>query len=73
VQWAQSHNSLLIVTWDEDDSAHSNQIPVIFVGPMVRAGRYSTSINHYSVLRTVETLYGVGGSGSGQMISTIWK
>ena len=39
VQWAQSHNSLLIVTWDEDNSSHSNQIPVIFVGPMVRPGK----------------------------------
>jgi acid phosphatase len=22
-QWAKTNNSLLIVTWDEDDSAHS--------------------------------------------------
>src|SRR5262249_9073419 len=31
-QWAQAHNSLLIVTWDEDDYSQSNQIPTIFVG-----------------------------------------
>jgi acid phosphatase len=70
-QWAQSHNSLLILTWDEDDFGHSNQIPTIFVGSMVQAGQYSESISHYSVLDTVEALYGVGGRG--QVISTIWR
>jgi phosphatidylinositol-3-phosphatase len=60
VQWALRHTSLLILTWNEDNSSPSNQMATIFVGPMVRAGRYSTVINHYSLLRTVETLYRVG-------------
>jgi acid phosphatase len=36
VQFAQTHKSLLIVTWDEDDSVRGNQMPTIFVGPMVK-------------------------------------
>jgi acid phosphatase len=74
-QWAQSHNSLLIVTWDEDDFSHSNWIPVIFVGPMVRPGQDSTSINHYTVLRTLEAMYGAsptGGAGA-RVITSIWR
>ncbi|HEY8747800.1 MAG TPA: alkaline phosphatase family protein, partial [Tepidisphaeraceae bacterium] len=51
--WAQSHNSLLIVTWDEDDGSQSNQVPTIFYGSMVKPGTYSEPIDHYSVLRTV--------------------
>ena len=58
-QWAQTHNSLLIVTWDEDDSSGNNQIPTIFAGQMITAGNYSETINHYSVLRTIEDMYGL--------------
>jgi hypothetical protein len=38
VQWAWANNSLLIVTWDEDDFTSTNRIPTIFVGPMVQPG-----------------------------------
>jgi acid phosphatase len=62
--WAMTHNSLLIVTWDEDDSSMSNQIPTIFVGPMVKAGTYSGSINHYNVLRTIEDFYNLPHAGA---------
>ncbi|MBA3825873.1 MAG: acid phosphatase, partial [Ktedonobacterales bacterium] len=36
--WAQTNNSLLILTWDEDDGAPANQIPTIFVGAHVKVG-----------------------------------
>lgn len=75
-QWAQTHNSLLIVTWDEDDSASGNHIPTIFVGAHVKPGQYSESINHYTVLRTIEALYGLAGinnSGSVNPISDVWQ
>src|SRR5258708_7977000 len=75
VQWAQTHNSLLIVTWDEDDSSSNNHIPTIFAGPMVRQGQYSESINHYNVLRTLEDMFGLayaGQSGSANPILDCW-
>lgn len=45
--WAQTHNSLLIVTFDEDgDNTPSNLIPTMFAGPMVRPGNfYEMNIN----------------------------
>src|SRR5205823_2523793 len=49
VQWARSHNSLLILTWDEDDNTSSNRIPTIFVGAMVVTSQYGEAINHYNV------------------------
>jgi len=76
VQWAKTHNSLLIVTWDEDDGSTVNQIPTLFVGPMVKAGQYSESINHYSVLRTLEAMYGLpyaGESANVSAITNIWQ
>lgn len=62
-QWATTHNSLLIVTWDEDDASGNNQIPTLFIGPMVKPGQYGEAITHYNVLRTVEQMYGVGYAG----------
>jgi phosphatidylinositol-3-phosphatase len=76
VQWAKSHNSLLVVTWDEDDFSPSNHIPTMFVGPMVRQVTYSETINHLNVLRTIEDLYGLphaGKSGSVAPIYDVWK
>ena len=76
VQWAKTNNSLLIVTWDEDDSSQSNQIPTIFVGPMVKSGRYAEKINHYNVLRTLEDMYGLpaaNNSASATSIADCWQ
>jgi len=75
-QWAKTHNSLLIVTWDEDDNSVGNQIPTIFVGGMVKAGHYNESINHYNVLRTLEDMYGLSdanNSANVPAISDVWQ
>lgn len=75
VDWAQTHNSLLIITWDEDNGKSDNHIPTIFVGPMVRAGRYGEPTNHYGVLRTITDMYGaepVGLSRQASPLTTIW-
>jgi hypothetical protein len=76
VQFAKTHNSLLIVTWDEDDNSASNQIATIFVGPMVKTGQFTETINHFNVLRTMEDLYGlthVGSAAGATPISDVWK
>lgn len=75
LKWAKTHNSLLIVTWDEDDGRHRNRIPTLFVGPMVRAGHTSQKINHYNVLRTLEEMYSLprlGKSAQAAPIAGIW-
>ena len=76
VQWAMSHNSLFILTFDEDDGTATNQIPTIFVGPMVQPGDYPARIDHYSVLRTLEDMYGVpptGKAANAEPITAVWK
>ncbi|MGB7129812.1 MAG: alkaline phosphatase family protein [Candidatus Sulfotelmatobacter sp.] len=76
VAWAQSNNSLLIVTWDEDNGTSVNQIATIFVGPMVKPGRYGERIDHYSVLRTLEAMYGLpylGHAASAETITDVWR
>jgi acid phosphatase len=76
VAWAQTNNSLLIVTWDEDEGTSVNQIATIFVGPMVKMGQYNEMINHYNVLRTIEDMYRlphVGHSASAKPITDVWQ
>jgi hypothetical protein len=75
VQWAKTHNSLLVLTFDEDDNGSGNRIPTVFVGDSVQAGDYSERINHYNVLRTLEDAYGLphaGASANATPITDIW-
>ena len=71
VTWAKTNKSLLIVTWDEDDGSRANQIPTIFVGPMVKAGNYSENVNHYNVLRTLEAMYRLPYANQSANVNTI--
>ena len=75
VRWADTHNSLLIVTWDEDDDTAGNHIATIFVGPMVRQGVYAQRIDHYTVLRALLDLYGLpplGKSVAAAPLDYVW-
>lgn len=64
VAWARSHDSLLVVTFDEDDDTSSNRIATFLVGPMVKPGVLPQHVNHYNVLRTIEDLYGLEPIGA---------
>jgi hypothetical protein len=66
--WAKAHNSLLIVTFDEDGSTDASQgdpymtgthrIPVVFYGARVKPGVYTQRIDHLNVLASVLWLNG---------------
>jgi hypothetical protein len=70
-QWAKTHNSLLVVTFDEDDSSQSNQIPTLFVGAGVTPGTYGEHITHDNVLRTIEDFYDLPHAGNSANVSPI--
>jgi acid phosphatase len=75
-QWAKTNNSLLIVTFDEDNSLSLNHIYTTFVGAHVKAGTYSEKITHYTVLRTIESAYGlsaIGGAASVSPVTDVWN
>lgn len=61
--WARSHNSLLIVTFDEDGGpgiGPPQPILTVFVGPpgQLAAGRYKQTVDHLNVLASVLERYG---------------
>ena len=76
-KWAKSHNSLLIITFDEDDydSKNGNRIPTIFYGDKVNQMEYAKRITHYTVLHTLEVMYGLPSDDnvSASPVSGIWK
>jgi phosphatidylinositol-3-phosphatase len=75
-QWAMTHNSLLIVTADEDDFWHDNQIFTAVYGEHVRVGDYSERIDHYSLLATLEAIFGLpclANACTSNLIADVWK
>lgn len=70
--WAQSNNSLLVVTFDEDNSADRNRIPTVLYGANVRPGvQLDSTWTLHNLLRTVEDAYGVSHSGSAAQVRPI--
>ncbi len=75
-QWAMTHNSLLIVTWDEDNGSANNRISTILIGPMVKTGSSAQHINHYNILRTIEEMLGLaylGDSANVNSVARVWR
>ncbi|GAA1116058.1 MULTISPECIES: alkaline phosphatase family protein [Kitasatospora] len=76
--WAKTHNSLLVITYDEDDKHSGNQIPTVLYGQPVKAGSApTTKYNHYDMLRTLEDLAEVGShagkAASASDITGVWN
>jgi acid phosphatase len=75
-QWATSHNSLLVLTWDENDGSAGNHIATVITGANVKPAQYAESISHYTVLRTIEDLYGLphaGASATAAPVSNVFS
>lgn len=57
--WKAGH-SMLIVTWDEDDYKHDQNIPCFVIGAGVKPGSVSHAFyTHYSTLHTIEAAFGL--------------
>lgn len=76
VDWAFKHNSLLVLTWDEDSGREDNRVVTLLIGPMVKTGTNEQRIDHYNVLRTLLDLYhlpALGASKDARPISGVWS
>ena len=76
--WARTHNSLLIVTFDESeaDGDRDNHIATVAVGQRVMPGPVTERTDHYRLLRTIEDLYGLrrlGHSAEAAKIRSLWQ
>jgi acid phosphatase len=73
LRWAQQHNSLLIITFDEDDNGAGNHIATLVAGATVHPGHYSEPVTHYRVLSTVENLFGLPRLNTATPITDIFR
>jgi len=74
-QWATTHNSLLVVTFDEDDGSGNNNISTLFYGQPVKQGVYTEHVTHFNMLRTIEDMYGLpyaGAAATATPITDTW-
>jgi hypothetical protein len=73
--WATTHNSLLVVTFDENDGGTVNQIATVLVGANVRPGLNPERMDHYTLLRTLEDAYGLaplGRATTATPLQSVW-
>ncbi len=64
------------MNFDEDNSLSLNHIYTTFAGAHVKTGVYSEKITHYTVLRTIESGYGLsalGGAANVAPITDVWN
>ena len=71
-QWARTHNSLLIITFDEDSFSGPNKIPTVFHGAGLTSGTdNSTRWTLHNLLRTLEDMRGTTHSSRGTQVRPI--
>jgi hypothetical protein len=66
VQWARTHNSLFILTFDEPKASSvvsTTPIATLFVGQHVRQGANAAYLTLYSVLKMLDDMYGLPNLG----------
>ncbi|HEY2954017.1 MAG TPA: alkaline phosphatase family protein [Candidatus Eisenbacteria bacterium] len=68
---------LVILTWDEDDKNHGNHILTVFAGPVVKTNYVSsTTITHYTLVRTICDALGIGAFANAATesgVSDVWN
>ena len=69
--WAKDNNSLLVVTWDEDNSSERNRIPTVIAGAGVRQGQVQGTWTLHNLLRTIEDIAGASHSGNAAAVQPI--
>jgi len=62
--WAKTHNSLLVITFDEDNKTDNNHIPTVIAGAGVRPGQYGAHLNHYDLLHLLQSMYSLPLTGA---------
>ncbi len=75
-RWALDHDSLLIVTFDEDDNTPVNHIPTIFAGADLIPGTVDTPSNPYTLLRLIDDSEGLpqlGAAAQATPITATWQ
>jgi hypothetical protein len=72
-QWAVTHQSLLMVVWDEDDGTEGNQVPAILYGANIVPSAYNDAYTHYNLLHTLLDASGLSAPRNAALVPVIWQ
>jgi phosphatidylinositol-3-phosphatase len=67
----RSRNTVIFITWDENEGGGGNQVPCIVISPFTHGVRDGTHYTHYSLLRTTEALLGLPPLGNARSASSM--
>ncbi len=71
-RWARKNNSLLIITFDEDDFTGPNRIPVVFYGAGLVPGTVNAATwTLHNLLRTVADMFGAAAPARSAQVPRI--
>ncbi len=71
-QWARTHNSLLVFTFDEDNFSGTNRIPAVFYGAGLTPGTVkATRWTLHNLLRTLEDMHSATHSARSAQVRPI--
>jgi hypothetical protein len=62
----QAGNTVVFLTWDEDDGSSPNHVATIVISPTSKAISSNTAFTHYSMLRATEEILGLPLIGGAQ-------
>ncbi len=68
---AMHQRTLVVITWDEGPN-RDNRVLTLLLGNVVNPGKYSTTLTHYSLLRTIEDNFGLGTVGAGDRRASLF-
>jgi acid phosphatase len=61
---AMQQRTLLVITWDEGGT-RDNRVLTLFLGSVVKPGKYAAPLTHYSLLRMIEDNFRLGRVAAG--------
>src|SRR2546423_4004675 len=61
---AMHQRTLVVITWDEGGN-RDNRVLTLLLGTVVNPGKYSATLTHYSLLKTIEENFGLSTVGAG--------
>lgn len=67
----RSGNTVIFITWDENDGTSGNRVPCIVISPFTHGTRDGTRYSHYSLLRTTEALLGLPFLGNAKSANSM--
>jgi hypothetical protein len=67
----RARNTVIFITWDENEGSGGNQVPCIVISPFTHRVRDRTRYTHYSLLRTTEALLGLPFLGNARSAASM--